>query len=268
MYNIGDLSKSDLLSLLDTINLCHTSSNLYDSYPKIISSLQKVIPFDYSISVRGYDNIPLHMKNSKDDKFLYTHIDKKNKQKAFEAFNYNYPIDWITTYREKGFYKTDPIMVRNFKDFGLQRWKDTFALYSPPGDFIQIASDIGMTKGYSYGLKESAEASGSLLSIAGDSIEYSQRTDSVIELITPNIDAVCHKIEHAISLNITTREREVIKWLCNGKTSWEISSLFNISERTVNFHIGNIYLKLDVVNRSQAVAMAIRHGIIDIGDIL
>ncbi len=55
---------------------------------------------------------------------------------------------------------------------------------------------------------------------------------------------------------LTPREREVLKWLKCGKTSWAIALILRISERTVNYHVNNIMRKLDVSNRMQAVSAA------------
>ena len=63
---------------------------------------------------------------------------------------------------------------------------------------------------------------------------------------------------------LSPREIEVLQWLKVGKSSWDISEILHISERTVNFHIRNIMQKLDAVNRTQAVAVAIEKGLIDI----
>ncbi len=53
-------------------------------------------------------------------------------------------------------------------------------------------------------------------------------------------------------------------WLAAGKTSWEISVLFGISEAAVNKLIAGAVHKLDAVNRTQAVVNAIRLGEIDL----
>jgi len=52
---------------------------------------------------------------------------------------------------------------------------------------------------------------------------------------------------------LSRRELEVLKWLKLGKTSWDISIILRISERTVNYHVGNIVRKLGASNRMQAV---------------
>lgn len=62
---------------------------------------------------------------------------------------------------------------------------------------------------------------------------------------------------------LSPREKEVLNWLKKGKTSWDISVILCISERTVNFHIKNIMQKLDAVSRIHAVAKAIERGLIN-----
>jgi DNA-binding CsgD family transcriptional regulator len=64
------------------------------------------------------------------------------------------------------------------------------------------------------------------------------------------------------TIELTARESEVLKWASIGKTCWEIAKILHISERTVKFHFGNAFAKLDVVNRSQAVAKALGLGLI------
>ena len=62
--------------------------------------------------------------------------------------------------------------------------------------------------------------------------------------------------------SLSMREKEVLKWLKMGKSSWDISVILDISERTVNFHITNIMNKLDAMTRTQAVAICIEKGLI------
>ncbi|GBE03501.1 MAG TPA: response regulator [Nitrospirae bacterium] len=61
---------------------------------------------------------------------------------------------------------------------------------------------------------------------------------------------------------LSMREKEVLKWLKIGKSSWDISIILGISERTVNFHVTNIMSKLDAMTRTQAVAISIEKGLI------
>jgi DNA-binding CsgD family transcriptional regulator len=59
---------------------------------------------------------------------------------------------------------------------------------------------------------------------------------------------------------ITKRELECIKWASEGKTSWEISQLLRISQRTVDFHLTNCIAKTNSINRQQAIVKCIFNG--------
>lgn len=59
---------------------------------------------------------------------------------------------------------------------------------------------------------------------------------------------------------LSRREGEVLLWLAEGKSTWEISRILHISERTVYFHVRNILEKLGASSRSHAVSIAVREG--------
>ena len=58
------------------------------------------------------------------------------------------------------------------------------------------------------------------------------------------------------------RETEVLQWISNGKSTWEISKLVGISEHGVVHHVRNVLTKFDVASRHQAVAKAVAHGLL------
>ncbi|AKS08902.1 MULTISPECIES: response regulator transcription factor [Pseudomonas] len=61
--------------------------------------------------------------------------------------------------------------------------------------------------------------------------------------------------------SLTPTELEILRWASEGKTVWEISKIRATSEATVKFHLRNIYGKLEVTNRVQAMNEAARQGL-------
>lgn len=61
--------------------------------------------------------------------------------------------------------------------------------------------------------------------------------------------------------NLSTREREIIKWVSDGKTNDEIAGILGISSFTVKNHVSRIFRKLGVTNRTEAVARYQRKGL-------
>ncbi|MDE1991582.1 MAG: autoinducer binding domain-containing protein [Rhizobiaceae bacterium] len=61
---------------------------------------------------------------------------------------------------------------------------------------------------------------------------------------------------------LTEREIDCLNWTAAGKTSAEIAEILTLSEHTVNHYLNRATKKLDTVNRTQAVAKALRVGLI------
>lgn len=59
-------------------------------------------------------------------------------------------------------------------------------------------------------------------------------------------------------LQLTAREAEVLNWLAQGKSNRDIGTILSLSPRTVNKHLEQIYVKLEVENRTAAAVLAIR----------
>ena len=66
---------------------------------------------------------------------------------------------------------------------------------------------------------------------------------------------------------LTDRELEVIKALAQGMSDRQIARSLGISEKTVRNHTSNIYRKLHIFDRTQAVIYAVREGVIDVQDL-
>jgi DNA-binding NarL/FixJ family response regulator len=66
---------------------------------------------------------------------------------------------------------------------------------------------------------------------------------------------------------LTDRELEVIKALAQGKSDRQIAHSLSISEKTVGNHTSNIYRKLHIFDRTQAVIYAVREGVIDLEEL-
>ena len=65
-----------------------------------------------------------------------------------------------------------------------------------------------------------------------------------------------------VRIKLTLREREVLRMIARGLTSSEISLRLQISYTTVNTHLKNLYEKLQVHTRAQAVSCAISRGLL------
>jgi DNA-binding NarL/FixJ family response regulator len=70
--------------------------------------------------------------------------------------------------------------------------------------------------------------------------------------------------EHLGDEDLTTRELEVLRLIRDGNRNKQIADQLSISETTVNFHIKNLVDKLQANDRTHAVTIAIRRGLLQI----
>jgi len=61
---------------------------------------------------------------------------------------------------------------------------------------------------------------------------------------------------------LTTREREILQLLAEGKSNKDVASLLNLSLYTVETHRSNIFQKLNLHNSAELILYAIRKGVI------
>ena len=70
--------------------------------------------------------------------------------------------------------------------------------------------------------------------------------------------------EHVSDDNLTTREVEVLRQVSGGNRNRDIAEIRHISEETVKVHVKHIMEKLGARDRTQAIAIAVRRGIIQL----
>jgi LuxR family transcriptional regulator, quorum-sensing system regulator CviR len=244
------LSGRDAIALLELIHRsvsCISKENLVDLFPMV----QGVCPFDYACAMLGYRD---------EEGVIVT-----------EKVNFSYPIEFLKQYTSRNYFQVDAVVKENFATYKLQCWDVNRKRPSQPEELIAFAANFNIKSGFAHGSKPFGRGKyGSLFSFANSSNKkMDRRTETVLEILIPHLHLALSKVcDKRQSDNppvaISAREREVLNWLKQGKSSWDISSILGISQRTVNFHIYNIMQKLGTINRPQTIAIAARMGLIDL----
>jgi DNA-binding NarL/FixJ family response regulator len=114
-----------------------------------------------------------------------------------------------------------------------------------------------------------AGARGYLLkdSVAGDLVSAVRAIAAGEGYISPQVsnavlDDYRRHVTNPIDL-LTSREREVLQMLAEGKTNKEIAGVLNLSVYTVDAHRGRIMEKLNVHSINELVRFAVRNGLVD-----
>lgn len=98
--------------------------------------------------------------------------------------------------------------------------------------------------------------------ISDDLVNVIREVHAGRRVVTPEIQQTLDERARLPSLSL--RERQVLELVAEGMRNKEIAAALGISVDTTGMHVKNIYTKLDVHDRTAAVAKAIRRGIIRI----
>jgi len=101
-----------------------------------------------------------------------------------------------------------------------------------------------------------------LLGFQKGAVDYITKPFHVSELIA-RVKVHLHEVEPPsgdVPNPLTDREREVVRLLAGGKTYKQVARALRLSQSTVRNHLHNVYHKLDVVDRAQAVIVSRDNG--------
>ena len=178
------------------------------------------------------------------------------------------PEEWLKLYIEREYVHDDPAfryaktVVRPFRWF-----KES--PYDPErepraAEVVQRARDFGILDGFLIPVASTAGRMGQIW-FGGRTLDLPERQLPALHLMAIYaFDRILklHGSPARHQARLTPREREILTWVANGKSSWEIGELLHISSRTVKEHVKNLCRKLDAVTRTQAVMIAVRDKII------
>lgn len=215
------LSKKDAIDLLE-INYKALLSTDQNEFKKNVLQLQNLLPIEGAYCACG-NAIEGAIKS----------VDILNSESFLDRF------------LSKKLYMIDPVVLELFKTFDIQYWKDVDGKY-PVEDIISLVfEEFGTNNGLTFGVADFIGLNGAVFSFAGRHIKNDDRTRAIIQNTIPHLSVALMRLaedeKETIACNpkLIIREVEVLKWLKEGKSSFEVSMILNISERTVNFHCNN-----------------------------
>lgn len=184
-----------------------------------------------------------------------------------------YPDEWRNHYIEQDYIMIDPTVSHCFNNTTPISWehivKTTCKEDQVVNKLFSEADESGLRNGISFPVHcihgETAMFSITTADTPNKSRALIQHTFATGHLFASYVHEAVTRVPDSgilakVNDELTKREKECLLWTTEGKTSWEISQILNISERTVVFHLNNAVKKLNVCNKQHAVARAISLG--------
>ena len=190
---------------------------------------------------------------------------------AHEFVLSGYPASWRSIYEQQGYAATDPTVAHSLSSSLPLVWSSQFFVDKGAASLMEHAHQYGLRSGLTVPVHSSNLQTG-MLSLSSEAtlldddvgrIAHSQLFATYLHEAVRKLVEKNARVQQT-EFQLTPREKECLTWAAAGKSSWEISKIVSSSERTVNFHIGNVIQKLHVTSRSHAVAKALAVGLIQL----
>lgn len=180
----------------------------------------------------------------------------------------NYPALWQENYYDRKYIEIDPVIQRVMPANASLIWDlDSYSATPELRDELRAQGIIcGLTQSFHIGAGIT-----SLFTIASSSQQMnSELVKSKKDLLGQFAQAAYAGISKFFlselapdqGVDLTIREKEVLRWTADGKTAFEISKILNVATRTINFHLSNVIIKLNAANKTQAAVKAVAFGLI------
>lgn len=207
--------------------------------------------------------------------FLYAALPDRDIRKIAVVHG-NYPELWQTRYEEKRYRFIDPVVTHAFGSAIPLVWDSALFVSPEQRAFYVEAREFGIKKGACASLNGLRGNEFIMLALASSDEKkpFDQLQEEKIRQQTHLLAIYSHEAvmrlgvgcdaTHRLSIGLTEREKESLKWLAAGKTNWEIAQILKCSERTVKYHVRSICQKFGVTNRHHAAIRAVALGVVAI----
>ena len=167
----------------------------------------------------------------------------------------NYPKKWWDRYQSKNYVGIDPTIRHAITSTAPILWSaEAFA--SAPKMWEDVTSH-GLTQGWGQPTRDDKGTKGMLtLSRGGEVISKDEIAANAVRMhymaqmtMAGMSSHVLPKVLSEFRATLTPREKEVLRWAADGKTTYEIGKILSLSISAVNFHIKNSMIKLNANNK-------------------
>jgi LuxR family transcriptional regulator, quorum-sensing system regulator BjaR1 len=174
--------------------------------------------------------------------------------------------EWCELYTRNQYIRVDPVARLCHRTVNPFEWSEApYDSENEPrsAEVMQRATDFRMSRGFIVPIHGIA-GDEACVSLSGQHLDLNIRSKPAIHLMAMYaFDRVRRLIAPPKAVRkLTARQREVMAWSASGKSAWEIGAIIGITQRTVEEHIAMACRKLGATNRTQAVAVSIREGLI------
>ena len=181
----------------------------------------------------------------------------------------SYPIEFVKCYSSNVLLHKNAIIAHCQTSIDPIIWDEAAFIDTP--HFSKGAHAYGVNYGWSQAVHD-AKGAVSILTLIRRSTpvspeEFNEKAGDILWLCNQLHSAMAVKLFNQPTMTepiarLSVRESEVLKWTAQGKTASDIAMILSLIPRTVNFHISSVIRKMGASNKTSAVVIASKSGLL------
>ena len=192
-------------------------------------------------------------------------------QEAQHGVVKNYPEDWVAHYLAEGYDKIDPVRQRVMVSVEAFTWDQLVAttqFSKIQQKLFNEAREAGLNNGIGIPLRgpggtiAGVGAASSQLNVSPFN-RFGQRANLITYQFYFSFWRLMEQKNSKANVQLSQREKDILLWSATGKSREDIALALFISSHTVDYHIRNIFRKLETHTIISAVVKAIQIGYIN-----
>jgi DNA-binding CsgD family transcriptional regulator len=241
VFKLGPARIADLSALIEQ---CHQIDSREDFRSMVCQALKKVVPHEmFSCGILGTQDL-----------------------RMMDSINLGFPIGYLGCAIDERAQVVCPVIrkwskVRNL--VFIDRQSDV--LQHHDRRWLKIFEKYNIFNLVTHGVMNMNQKQACFFSFGGVPSWTSSET-SIFKLLVPHLYYAVTNIEGfgsgGMNTLLTEREKEVIRWIGDGKSNYEIAGILGISAWTVKVHVANLLKKLNASTRGHALSKAMSLGLI------
>jgi LuxR family quorum sensing-dependent transcriptional regulator len=196
--------------------------------------------------------------------FMMTRLPAIGEDAEAYVIAHSWPKEWLDRYRSEGFFWHDPVSIFSMTQGRAFTWTEARNGSKRTRTALRIASEaksIDLVDGIGFPMGDPSSVQ-AVVSLASDQpVDLGPMQRQLLKIVCEAAEARSVELYDSQKNpfgRLTERQREVLRWIANGKDQWETSRILDISPETVKEHLAAAREKLRASSNPHAVALALR----------
>lgn len=186
----------------------------------------------------------------------------------YEPLGYRFPLPYLDEMRAADGTIQTPSIVRWLRTGQPQLFESGAVAHEPAKPWLQSFNRYDLSNMAAHGVVDRRSGLATYFSFFQMPTRLEERHARLLRLLVPHLHLSLQRCATSATTSATSDpplselQSEILRYLCLGKTNWELARILGLSDRNAKYHVEEIIRKLHATNRTEAAVKAAALGLV------